>query len=851
MSSNWGKAGIFSLIFIFTLTLLNVKSADFSVVQGINPGSICPGTTSLFTDIVTNKGTNDLEFTVTNTGSSSGFTTTVPPGFILKSGQSRTIYTYVSPRTTTKVGRYTLELNVASGSETETISHSIDVKDCSSFEVKAIDTLKEVCPTDIEKYDFEVTNTGEFTETFDLRVEGQAAPWSTLSEKTITLGRKETKTIFVYLTTSSDSLGSYDFSLVAEARTNKKVQSSKSIIKVNPCFSYDLTTAKDLISLCENSVEILPVDITNRGTVVNTYNLQIEGPEWASLENNKVVVGSGETRSVNIVVNPGYGIEGDFKVLFKSSTAKGNIESRNEFSVNVKKCHNVELQIEKNQDKICNSLSNTYNVFVKNTGEFKKEFKFELDGPVWSSFERGSIKLEAGEERQLTLTINPGLDVVPGDYDIRLRTSALDTSKVSSEDILTITTISREDCYKPSIGIANKEINVYYDSAATVPVVIENKGNLEATYDISVSGTATNFMHLNPAIVTIEPNMAEVVYLYIAPTSETVDGDYSATVAVRLKDSTILESDSLVIKVSKSKVPIEEIIPEEEKPVEEKKSFWQRIKEFFAGQPVEQQPPITEVPTIEITENVTEIPEVNITENITEVAPEVTGEVSVEIAPGVVPEARNIDFNIANKHIVNQQKNQNVTFSVDDEEHSVKVTDISSDSITIVVRSEPQFSNLKVGESKDFDTNNDGINDLRVTLIGIEDGKARLVYEDLQATPSEEVTETVTEENETAEVTGEVTEEIPETTTKQPNFFLLYKNYIITGIVILILLILIIKYRKAIKEFFEEEVEEIPQPKKESVREVKKEELKKEEIKKEEKKQGTKKKKEVSEEEYY
>ena len=89
---------------------------------------------------------------------------------------------------------------------------------------------------------------------------------------------------------------------------------------------------------------------------------------------------------------------------------------------------------------------------------------------------------------------------------------------VFAEDTLTLTTVSREECYKPNIGIeeAQKTINVYYDSAATVPVVIENKGSVAAEYLLGISGTAANFAQLNPATIKVEPNKAEIVYLYVA-----------------------------------------------------------------------------------------------------------------------------------------------------------------------------------------------------------------------------------------------------------------------------------------------------------------------------------------------
>ncbi|MEK6974415.1 MAG: hypothetical protein AABW41_04240 [Nanoarchaeota archaeon] len=900
MSSNKPLTAILIItifLLIINVSFINADAGDFSYVQGSNPGAICPGSTALIIDTITSKNTNDLQFTIINTGSSSGFTTSVPPGFILKSGYSKSVYTYISPRTTTPVGKYTLELNVDSGIKSQTISHSIEIKDCRSFELRAVSDSKSLCPSSVEKFDFVLSNTGETKETFDLSLEGQAAPWLTLSEVSVTLDRQQSKTIFVYLSTPSSALGKYEFNLIATARSNKNVKSVSSFINVNPCFQYTLTSEKDSISLCENTKEIIPLGITNQGTVDNNYELQIEGPDWASLENNKITVAKDQTSSANIIINPGYGIEGNFKILFKAITEKGQIESSNEFNVNVKKCHGVDVQVEKNQDKICNSLSNTYNIMVKNTGEFSKEYKLELIGPVWSTLNADRIKLEPNEERKLSLTINPGFDAEASDYDIIVRAIALDSSRVSSESKLTISTISREECYKPSIGINNKEVEVYYDSAATIPVVIENKGNQQATYDIAVSGTAANFIHLNPATATIMPNNAEIVYLYIAPNKETTDGTYSAAISVRLKDSTILASDTIQIKISQSKVPVE-VTPTETTP---RKNLWQRIKEFFTGKKetptqiteteIPEEPSTTEEQPAEEgnetlgNETGTAIPvltEPNVTETV---EPEVTGQVPSQIAG---PESRAIDFNIANKYLINQEKNQEVNFKVNNEDHSVKITDVSADTVTIIIKSEPQYSNLKVGESKEFDTDGDGTNDLKVTLLGIENGKARVVYENLLAesiaSAAENLTEITPTETTTAPETPETTPSENSETPKGPGFFKLYLKYIISGLIILVLLILVIKYRKNIVEFFEEEVEvpvkkETTEHKKETIehkketpkehpkeqtkehiakketvketKETKKEETKKEEKTSKEEKKPAKKKKEVSEEEYY
>jgi uncharacterized membrane protein len=878
MSSNFNKATkIIFVILVFTIFIYSIYASDISVIQGSNSGAICPGTTNLITDVVNNNGNNELQFTITNSGSSSGFTTTTPPGFILAPGQSKTIYTYISPRTTTEVGKYTLNLNVQAGSNSEIISHSIDIKDCRSFSLVAKDSASSVCPADIQKYEFLLSNTGENTETFDLRTEGQIAPWATISETTITLARQESKSIFVYVNTPSDALGNYDFSLIATSRSNKKVQTAEVSLNVNSCFDYTLTTKKDSVSMCEKSQEIIPVQITNKGTVDNNYNLALDGPEWASLENNQVQVGKGESKSVNIILNPDYGVSGDFKVSFQSTTDKGKIESSNEFNINVKTCHGVDVQIEKNQDKICNSLSNTYNVLVKNTGEFQKDFKLDLIGPVWTTLSSDRISLNPEEERKLTLTINPGFDIGSGDYDITVRATGLDSSKVSSEAKLTITTISKEECYKPVIGIKDKELEVYYDSSATIPIVIENKGNEKATYDIGVSGTASSFVHLNPAVVTVEPNQAEIIYLYAAPNSETPNGDYSATVSVRLKDSTILASDVINLKVSQSKAPIE--ITQTQNSGE-KKSLWQKIVDFFTSKNTSTPSQETnEVGNVTVLDNSTTQNETTTTEE-----ENLTGNQTVINQPTettTLPTAKTIDLVTAKKQLVNQELNQKVVFTINNTEHTATLNNVSGDVVYLVIRSDPIYTNLSVGQSAYLDTDGNGVNDLKVTLMGFKaDGRADILYENLllPAVTQPTTEETTEQTNETilTNETGNESDIIEPVTTESPttNFFSLYAKYIIAGIIILILLVLVIKYRKGIKEFFEEEIEEEVPPKKEVPKEVKKEEphkkevpkeVKKEEVKKEEphkkevpkevkkdeKKTLPKKKKEVDEEEYY
>ena len=55
-------------------------------------------------------------------------------------------------------------------------------------------------------------------------------------------------------------------------------------------------------------------------------------------------------------------------------------------------------------------------------------------------------------------------------------------------------------------------------------------------------------------------------------------------------------------------------------------------------------------------------------------------------------------------------------FQIDGEDHEVLVEEIKGDTIIVVVQSEPITATIKIGESKSFDVNNDGTNDIEINL---------------------------------------------------------------------------------------------------------------------------------------
>jgi uncharacterized membrane protein len=810
------KKIITSLIILLILPI--VLAQTFSLYESSQPGPLCPGATGIYTDTIENTGTGPISLSISTSGSASSFSTSVPLSMTLIPGQTKNIYTYVTPRSTTTPGAYSLRVMADANGETRELTHDIVIKDCYEFSLEALDIQKNVCPCESGKFEFLLTNYGDYTESYSLEVDGEYASNIVLSATEITLSPGEADYIFAYVTTLCNDVGQKDFTLKATSLNSGSIQATTSTLLIDPCYDFSIATERDLVNTCEHTQETIDITIQNSGSTTNEYSLNIDGPLWANLERNTLTINPNSQATTTLVLNPDYGVEGSFELDMTVQPDKGEVVAHHYFDVNIRKCHGVSLNIEKAEDKMCNSLQNTYAVSVINTGDYSKEYYFAIDGPSWATLDKSSANLGVGEETQLTLTINPTFDTPEAAYSIKVQAIAKDSSQVASTDKIDITTVSKDECYKAIIGLDQKKIDVYYDSTATLPIVIENKGAYTTSYDLGLSGTASNFVYLNPATVEINPGQSEIVYLYIAPSGQIKNGDYSVTIAARLADSSVMASETVTVVVSDSGY----IAPED---LEEKESIFTKIINFFKNlfKPNLEEGPIDEEEIEEIIEEPIIDEETIENETIDEEIEEIEEEVEEIITT-------------ENGFLLNL--GESGEFIIKGETHTIELTDISDDTILITLSSDPILFTIDVGESKDVDMDNDGIYDVKVTFNGYVDGKADISYEEI----SEEVTDEPVEEEIIEEETSD-----EETDGEEEPFFssffgslgsiftgagsslVTYKYHIIGIIAVIIILYLIFKtgFAKRIGEFFEEEIEEEDVPvvdKKEEPKEEPKEE---------------------------
>ena len=551
------------LLFLFILPIA-FASDSYTLYSGAEFENVCARSTGLYSDVVENNGDTILDFSVSSSGSAAAFATTVPTGFTLYPGEIKNIYTYVTPMSSIDVGNYVLKIGANTNGISRTLSHDVVVGDCYGYSFDILDEQKSICPCEDEKFGFEITNLGEYSETYQLSVGGAYSSEVVLSQNSLSLISGESKVIYAYVQSSCDSeVGDYEFSVNVDPVSGTSVKSQVALLRIDGCYAFDVNTERDLINICEHSIESVPITVENSGSSSNVFDFELDGPLWANLERSRLEISAGSSGSVNLELVPDYGVEGSFQITFSATPERGVVKAVNVFDVNVKKCYDVSVTLEKDEDKICNALENTYTVLVRNQGEFEKDFFVDIAGPSWVSVDETSVFLGAGEEKQLTLRVFPQYSTPAAEYDVVVSVTAKDSNKIASSDSMIIETATQEECYDALLSLDEKSINVYYDASATVPVVVENRGADRATYSLSVSGTASNFVYLNPSTIEVDPGKSEIVYLYIAPSSQVTNGNYEASIAVRLDDSTILASDDVKITITDSPEDIPEYSPEE------------------------------------------------------------------------------------------------------------------------------------------------------------------------------------------------------------------------------------------------------------------------------------------------
>ncbi len=771
------------------LILIPLASAAFTVETELVTNSVCPTNTILIQEIVTSQ--SNAPYSVTISGPAAAFTTAVPSGFYLEAGQKQTIYLYITPPSTTMPNAYNLLVNIESQGTTKQLTQVVNVENCHSTSLTVKETVKEMCSCDETDFVLTLENKGKYLEQYELSVNGYDSSWFTLSPSSISLLPGNKADILAHLKVPCGSQGDYETTFNVKGKNSIAQASAKTLIKVYPCYDFILSSEKNSYEVCENKKLEVPLTIKNTGTQDNIYQINYNGPIWTNVDKKDIEIKKGESGIFNILASPPLKTTGEFTASVEVMSRNGKVIKKQDIKINSVKCYDFSLSIPEEKQVICNGLEATYAATLKNLGKFTATYDVNIVGPDWVKLSENKVTLDAGKDKSLSLTISPPQTALVQDYIITIKATDTET-KIISEDTLTITTASLEQCYQPSITSEKETVEIAQDHTATAGFMIENKGTKEAIYDIVLTGTASQFSQINPGAVTIAPSKAQNLYLYIAPSPEIEVGTYTATVTARLKDTTILASKTISIKVV-------EKTTEEPPVVKPTESLFTKIINFFKNLFTIKKPATTPttnetITPTEPTENETEpvIPPVNETieppANETQTVP--PAQEPVEPIEPEEPETGTAPYLDKQIPEIKIAKDSSSTVDLD-----LYFKDPNSDKLYYAAVS-PLNMTLKIDLNKVTVTPDTGFQGERKLTFYASDGK--------EAASSNEVKITVGSGETTQPTTPALKINLSELLVK-------YRYYLIgAAIIIIIIIILLSGLGEKIVDFFEEDVEETP-----------------------------------------
>jgi len=423
------------------------------------------------------------------------------------------------------------------------------------FAVTAQDKI-DLCPCSNQGYPVYVQNKGVSTTTFSVSFSGSAAKWVKAVPGKFSVHPGVTNYFFVYVNSDCNIEGNYDL--------NVFVQTSSSMIGVEQnlsfteCYKFDVDTG-DLIDvkegqtsasfskhvgahkICEKGEKVLPVLITNKESYGNSYVLSLKGPDWTKLNINEVSLDGNKKGLVLIGLNPWEGAKGGYKLKFDAVTKLGKVKKSKEIDINVDKCYGLKIELEKEEDFVCEETS--YDVKVENDGSLLEEINLSTNLD-WAKIKINETLVLGGNKETISKLILKPKDI-SGVFDLEVRGSVVG-QEVKAGDKIKLSVAPKEECYKVGID-AKKIVNYYTEEYYNINVV--NNGLKKAHDNVSLEGPS--WADISPNFLELNPGQKGNLNLYVNPTEDVKADTYKLILKLSFEDTDFSqEIDVSLIKES-------------------------------------------------------------------------------------------------------------------------------------------------------------------------------------------------------------------------------------------------------------------------------------------------------------
>ncbi len=395
----------------------------------------------------------------------------------------------------------------------------------------------EVCPCvpiTPELVKVVVTNSGTETDTAHLSLEVPEG-WTGQIQSTVTLASGESQALSLLLINPPGcnvQAGDYVARITAESGVNSQAKTTKELhIRIMKCYFVSLDADPEINTCTEAEPVTVDVNITNEGKWSEVVDLSAN-IEWAEFSETTLNLASGETKTVQVVLDPPEGFVGTQNVEIKAESQISYASDTKTTELNVLDCYDFELGLEPEEAEVCIAKKAAYTLKIKNTGI--NADVYSVSSPEWVSID-GTASAGPDETAEINLEIAAEQ---AGERDFEITVSSQNDAELSK----TVSGVLKVNECRDVVVIASpSEVTACRNIPADFNVIVKNRGTVEDVFELTATSGS-----LDKNKVVLPAKQSEEISLNI-DTSDMEEGEYEISVTAATSDGSV--SDTSVVKL--------------------------------------------------------------------------------------------------------------------------------------------------------------------------------------------------------------------------------------------------------------------------------------------------------------
>ena len=393
-------------------------------------------------------------------------------------------------------------------------------------------TTSSGLPGEADKVTFNVNNTGNAADTFTISVDALGS-WVVLSPGQVTVAAGANQNVTVTVKAPGDPLtrkGFYNINVSATSKASPATTAKSQLRhEVEQVFSVVAKVAPSARSVDPGTTATYDVTITNKGNGLDNFTFTITGARkaWGRMAKSQVSIDAGKDGVVvfSVRVPANQPVETAVIWVLVSSTGNTTANVTLTTTTTVLPFYGVELTATQTLLPAFPGRPAVFALKVKNVGNADDTYTFDISGPQSGWMAAISPQaVGAGNVAAVDVVVTPPSDASNGQYTFTINAS----SETQGDSFFIISLKVNINVYHGLLLKLDKPgIETRPNVTERVVLSVDNKGNVNDTFDLRALGTYASWVTLSNASVTAVPGATGVSTATIRVPTNLTTGIYT------------------------------------------------------------------------------------------------------------------------------------------------------------------------------------------------------------------------------------------------------------------------------------------------------------------------------------